>query len=241
LVTHLYTALWNEAPLLPYFFRHYDFVDRFVIYDNGSDDGTLELLAAHPRVEVRPFAMEEDSICLTVLNLKQSCWKESRGTADLVVVCDIDELLWHRDLSGFLAAERTRGVSIYQPVGWQMVSPAFPSGRGQLYDEVHLGFRDRYYDKTVAFDPNRIEEIAYAPGCHTAAPTGDVVWSRDEALKLLHFKYLSPEFVVRRYRELGARLGPRDHQGGLGTHYRMSDEEVLRMFQGFQLREALWT
>lgn len=53
---HLYTVSWNEQAMLGYFFRHYDrFVDRYVFYDDGSDDGTRERLDAHPRVEVRRF------------------------------------------------------------------------------------------------------------------------------------------------------------------------------------------
>jgi len=53
---HLYTVSWNEQAMLGYFFRHYDrFVDRYVFYDDGSDDGTRERLQAHPRVEVRRF------------------------------------------------------------------------------------------------------------------------------------------------------------------------------------------
>lgn len=239
LVIHLYVPVWNEAELLPYFFRHYDFVDRFVVYDNGSDDGTLELLKSHPRVEVRSFVMEDESIELTMMDLKRHCWKESRGQADLVIVCDVDEFLWHPELPYFLESERARGVSAFHAVGWQMVSATFPAGTGQLYEEVCLGFRDRYYNKVVAFDPNRIEEIGYTPGCHTAAPTGTVQWSREDSLKLLHFKYLSPEFVIRRYRELAARHGSRDRRDGLGTHYFASDEQIRQMFDGFELRDAL--
>ena len=32
---HLYSICWNDARILPYFFRHYDsLVDRYVIYDD---------------------------------------------------------------------------------------------------------------------------------------------------------------------------------------------------------------
>ena len=51
---HLYTKVWNEEEMLPFFFRRYDpLIDRYIIYDDGSTDNTLKLLAAHDRVEIR--------------------------------------------------------------------------------------------------------------------------------------------------------------------------------------------
>ena len=53
---HLYTNSWNEMRMLGFFFRHYDpFVDRYVFFDDNSDDGTLDVLRAHPRVVIRRF------------------------------------------------------------------------------------------------------------------------------------------------------------------------------------------
>ena len=55
-VVHLYAVCWNEAHILPYFFRNYEpWVQRFVIFDNGSTDGTQALLSAKPDVELGHF------------------------------------------------------------------------------------------------------------------------------------------------------------------------------------------
>src|SRR4029079_18339767 len=53
---HLYAQCWNDATMLPFFFRHYDsFVDKYIIFDDASEDGSLAMLLAHPNVEVRRF------------------------------------------------------------------------------------------------------------------------------------------------------------------------------------------
>jgi len=40
--------------MLPLFFRNYDpWVDQYFIYDDGSTDGSIETLKAHPKVEMR--------------------------------------------------------------------------------------------------------------------------------------------------------------------------------------------
>lgn len=87
---HLYSIVWNEEEMLPFFFRHYDsLVDRYVIYDDGSTDRTLEMLGAHDRVEVRPFVRSDpDSYVLAARILHDNVWKESRGHADWVIISD---------------------------------------------------------------------------------------------------------------------------------------------------------
>ena len=54
LIVHVYAQCWNEAEMLPFFFRHYDgLVDQYFIYDDGSDDGSSELLSIHPKVDAQ--------------------------------------------------------------------------------------------------------------------------------------------------------------------------------------------
>ena len=94
-VVHLYTLCWDEADMLGFFFRHYDpFVDRYVIYDDGSTDGSREILSAHPKVELRDFPRTDpDSFVLSHRAMQNEAWKESRHRADWIVITAIDEHL----------------------------------------------------------------------------------------------------------------------------------------------------
>ena len=61
---HLYTVCWDEADMLGFFFRHYDpFVERYVVYDDGSTDGTPERIRAFCAQDSRfvPVLLEENS------------------------------------------------------------------------------------------------------------------------------------------------------------------------------------
>jgi len=71
--------------MLPFFFRHYDpFVDRYVLFDDGSTDTTLSLLAGRPKVEVRQFIRSDtQSFLFSEQTLSNDCWKEIN--ADLKV------------------------------------------------------------------------------------------------------------------------------------------------------------
>ena len=60
---YLYAICWNEEQILPFFFRHYDeIVDRYVIYDDGSSDRTVDICRVHPKVELRRFAPARSSL-----------------------------------------------------------------------------------------------------------------------------------------------------------------------------------
>src|SRR6266481_3219141 len=76
---HLYAQCWNDEFMLPYFFRHYDpFVDRYIIFDDGSTDGSLQILTDHPKVELRRFVRSDpDSFACSEQALSNACWKES--------------------------------------------------------------------------------------------------------------------------------------------------------------------
>src|SRR3954464_14981979 len=105
---HLYAICWNEERMLPYFFRHYErWVERFVIYDNGSTDSSLALLRARPDVELRAFPWTHpDSFVLSQRALQNTCWKESRGKADWVIVTAIDEHIHRSRMLPYLRACR---------------------------------------------------------------------------------------------------------------------------------------
>ena len=77
----LYTLCWNDADMLPFFFRHYDrFVTRYFIFDEGSTDASLLILRSHPNVEIHRFVrVDPASFALSEQALSNECWKASRG------------------------------------------------------------------------------------------------------------------------------------------------------------------
>ncbi|MDB5336423.1 MAG: glycosyl transferase family 2, partial [Planctomycetaceae bacterium] len=215
------------AHMLPYFFRHYDgIVNEYVIYDHNSDDGTQEILAAHPRVTTGIFEVEGESVCECGRTWKSNIWKASRGKADLVLVCDVDELLWHPHLADYLATSVAAGETLFRPTGWDMVSNTFPVTNGQIYEEVRHGARNADFDKLCLFNPDAVEEINYRPGCHIANPTGNIVCNPNHELKLLHFKYLGADYVITRYAALGVKLKSIDKANGYGKQYSLTPEEI---------------
>ena len=233
MTVHLYAICWNEMRMLEYFFRHYDqFVDRFVLFDDGSTDGTIEYARARPNVEVRPFPRSvADSFVLSQQALQNECWKESRGAADWVIVTAIDEHIHHPDLKRYLEECSHRGVTYIPALGFSMVSESFPGPHEHLARTRTIGAPDAMFSKLRIFDPDAIEEVHFAIGGHGASVTGRRVLPDRDELLLLHYKDLGVEYVRERHRALGERLLPVDIENKWGYQYFFTVERAAARVQ----------
>lgn len=247
---HYYAPAWNEELMLPFLFRHYaPWVDRFVIYDSDSTDGSVELLRRMPKVEIRKVPWTHvDSVIETLRDLHDNCWKESRGTADWVIVADVDEFLYHPDLLGYLRRRRKQGVTCIPALGYEMVSEHFPAHGDALAATVRRGVPHRMMSKLRLFDPNAIEETNFGPGGHVAAPTGQVVYPKRDRLLLLHYKSLGFDYLNRRNAMMETTRRARDIAENWSHHYRTSEAQVAAHLHELQaaavdviaLGEAAW-
>jgi hypothetical protein len=147
----LYATCWNDVRRLGWFFRHYDpIIERYVIFDDYSTDGSQEMLRRHPKVEVRRFIRTNPaSFVLSERDLFNNCWKESRapdkGTPpDWVIVCSVDEYLVHSDLEGYLSDCAAAGVTVIPALGFQMFTDEFPTPTERLCETRTLGVPDPY-------------------------------------------------------------------------------------------------
>lgn len=234
----LYTITWNERQMLPFFFRHYEpWVDRFIVYDDQSDDGTAEVLARHPKVELRPYPPKVDSFVLTTLQLWQDVWKESRGKADWVVVTNIDEFFYHPSgMGAYLQRCKAEGITIIHPRGYEMVADRFPGEDASLIESIRKGVPMFGNDKRQLFDPQAIDEINFEPGRHRCAPTGRIVTPPTAEAALLHYKYVDPhQYTIPRQRSLGQRLLEGDRRRGYGMQYTLSPDQILGSFEWLRM------
>ena len=240
--THLYTVCWNEAEMLGFFFRHYDpWVDRYIVFDDGSTDGSLEILRSNPKVDVRPLVRSNaDSFVLSHLRLMNEAWKESRGNADWVIVVDVDELLQARgwNNSDYVTACARQGITWIPAVGYQMTGEEFPRPDEHLATTHTMGAPSVWMSKLSLFNPNAIVETSFTVGRHEAQPTGDLRLPANDELLLLHYKYLGLEYSSERLRALAARRGEFDRRNGWGRHYYWDRAELEAELKGMRARSV---
>lgn len=232
-IIHLYSICYNEKVLMPHFLDYYSgFCDKIHIYDNQSDDDTIKICEKYSNVSVLTFDTAgkiRDDIYLTI---KNNIWKKSRGIADYVIICDIDEFLYHHDMLNFLNQIQSNNVTIVKPIGYNMVSEVLPASSNNLFEDFQYGVRSISFDKVIMFNPNLIDEINFDFGAHTCNPVGKVIYSANE-FKLLHYKYLNLEYVVDRYNKMSTRLSKFNLKLNLGLHYSFSKRKIRNEFNHY--------
>lgn len=231
-IVHYYAVCWNEEKILPFMFDYYGcFVDQFTIYDNCSSDRSSEIILSHKNAQVITFTTEgfNDNIHI---NIKNNCWKRSRGKADYVIVCDIDEFIFHKDIKEALAQLEENGYSIVKPFGYNMYSRDYPAyiPNQLLTDLVKQGVRVPMFDKCILFDPHALVEINYKPGAHECHPWGRVKKYRNEDFKLLHYKNIGLVQLLERNQSYVMRLSKENIENNYGIEYLKKEQIIIQEF-----------
>ena len=224
----LYTFLYNEEHILPYFLKHYSqYVNKIVVYNNHSTDKSIQILNdwKECEIEIREYNTNNQYDERSIIQLKNNCWKED--TSDYIIVCDVDELLYHPNLIEFI--NKQPFTDYYTPQGFHMIGEEIPTDyTKQIYDIIKIGSRDDQYDKNVLFKRKNITETNYSPGCHASRFKGEnnLLNYGGEELKLLHYKWLSFEYVYEKHTHYGKRISNHSRSQRYGIHY-LNDRDKM--------------
>jgi dTDP-4-dehydrorhamnose 3,5-epimerase-like enzyme len=223
--------------MLPFYLRHYrELGPRFFVFDDSSSDGSAELLAAQADVTLGRFEKDERSFVLAAQRFYNQAWKRSRGEADWVILCNVDEHYYHPDMPAYLLECAERGVTAIPARGFEMVTDRFPEGDGRLSATIGRGMRNPMLDKLSIFNPNAITETNFLVGRHGHSLEGRVVLADPVELRLLHFKYLGLDYLVRRLAELRTGLRAQDIENKWGYQYFWDRNEAESKFEQVRAR-----
>lgn len=234
----------NEEEILPYTLRHYlTFARHVFIYEGRSTDRSREIIKAFQEAHNTPEGQDKPWPKYNRINLidwekgqqlddaensriKSTCWLGT--TADWVIVVDCDELVHFPAGSQVLATLWQQGVDVVVPHGWEMISEVYPTGYGQIYNEVKYAAPDsRWYGKPVLFRPSGVKAVTFAPGAHGGA----FVLSKGQRITLdhrsprtvpevwlLHCKHLGPiSRIAARYDAIQSRYSENNKQHKWGN------------------------
>jgi glycosyltransferase involved in cell wall biosynthesis len=213
----VYTIMKNEVFMVKYFLRHYSrFANKIFVFDDDSTDGTREILAQYPQVELCPLKKHgiDDIYFRSIYQTEYRT--RSRGQAEWVMCVDIDEFIHHRRLVKKLAECKENKIQIIKCDGYSMISNNPPEKDGQIYDEIRDGISDVWMCKACVFDP--AVDIHFRIGRHGFDIATPYKVSDATGIKLLHYRYLGEEYCIKRSARNVSLLSESNKKWKLGVH-----------------------
>ena len=218
----IYALCHQEAQMIPYFMRHYNQYGQVFLLEGHSTDGSVELAKSLGAI-ICPIDTGNEIRDDIFTSLKNDYWK--RSDADWVIMCDLDEFIYHPDFKEYLSSLKE---TIISPTHYEMFSDVFPTTEGQIYEEVTMGAQTAA--KLCLFKPKGIKEMNYTPGCHSASPTGNVSINTNNEIIAMHMRHLSLDYVMDRNAYFKQRRSIINKQNGWGNHLESSREDVQSWF-----------
>lgn len=233
----LFLLCFNEQRMIPHTLNYYtQFCNQITIFDNDSTDNSVELIKNFDSsIQIKRLDTGGEHREDILRDTRNTCWKESN--ADFVIVCDMDEFLYHPSLVEQLRVAREKKVAIPVVTGYNMIADTFPEDHSNLImEQVQVGYKDRRFDKNIIFDPKQVKDINFRPGSHLCYPefyNASVVDALVE-FKLLHYKYLDKSYLYNRHEMYSHRLSSINKENKWGAEYLDGNRHIDQVFDTHQ-------
>lgn len=222
--------MYNEELMLPHFLRHYgSFADRIVLIDNGSDDDSINIAKAHPKVDLRHLktdGYDEDAI-LSAL----AAAKREMADFDWLYFPDIDEFVISdppRAELEILSETKddifvTSGFCLVQRPGEPALDLAQPISRQRRW-----AYWSWHYCKPIVMRACAVS--TFGPGKHALIPGAGVRVNWQSPFTLVHADAI--DFSLFRYRKNRRALSQKNIEMGWSVgHFCRPMVEHLSMWQ----------
>lgn len=185
----------NEAHIIPFFLRHYAaFADQILIWDDKSDDGSRELLAASPKVQLADWGHDNGLDDHWAHKFWYGKLKDCREHVQWVALVDMDEFIWAADTEEVFA--KVQDYDVGRTSGFNMVGDGFPKDDGRQIWEIHpWGVKSPIYSKPILVRPDA--DVNWNYGRH-AIEGGAARVTPEPVMKLLHYRYMGGDYTASR-------------------------------------------
>jgi hypothetical protein len=222
---------YNEEFLLPFYLRHYSWVDMInILYDEESTDNSLSILKYNPQINIIPFRFPDGLDDYIKVKHFNDVYKSLN--CDIVILSDIDEFL-------FADRKAIEALPDY---------PLFMAFQGTVYRNVN--------DKDLDVNLPIKEQRAYGfigGGKPMIAQVGKgIEWTvgnhscniEDQPSNLLyaHWTMADPCFCIdRRVKNRAPRMSQKNRDDRLGYYlWEMSEQDFIKECKDHENDARIW-
>ena len=230
------TMVYNEALILPYFLRHYSYVDEIrVLFETDTSDSSLEILHCAPNVLVEKCHIDGGLDDVAKINLFNDALSSIK--ADWVYVVDPDEFIFPPNESpcDFL---RRQDADVVQSAMYQVyrhrndrdLDPNLPPVPQRAHGDPNPFSNEesaRRPSNTFYIKPNIVRPwigARFLPGHHVLEGRAPL---SSEAYVGAHWQMADPAIALQRRMERKARLSERNRSLRMGwQNFDVEEEEI---------------
>jgi hypothetical protein len=230
------TTVYNECLILPYFLRHYEYVDEIhVLYETDSKDDTLKILHGTPNVMVKNIHIkggldDVEKVCLINDRLRTI-------KADWVYVLDADELIFppYGSPRDFLSGQdfdvvRAAMFQVFRNRADRDLDLSLPPvpqrihGDPDIFSTTTGPNRDSNanYIKPIIVRPSNI--VQFSPGNHNIEGNSKI--SPDYFIGV-HWRMADPSIALVRRMKNKARMSEKNKENNMGwQHWNVTEKWI---------------
>ena len=228
---HAITMTFNEEVLLPYYLKHYDWVDQInVLFDTDSTDRSLSILNNHPKVNIIPFSFPDGLDDHIKVHHFNTVYQDL--DCDFVILTDSDEFL-------FVDRQTIESLSDY---------PLYNARSGYVFrhtTEKDLDINEsikyqRRYGEWTGRKPmiaRAKQNIKWTPGNHNCN-----IIAQDIGLVYAHWSMADPSFLIeRKLKNRRDRMSAVNVKERMGFHLQgINEQDIMNECKQHENDERLW-
>ena len=216
------TVVFNEEKMIPYVMPYVEAMgyDKFIVYDDGCTDKTIELLKNYPFVEVREMKMTGKDFNKRKLDTHLDSFSEmykeyvSKGEETWLTVTDFDEVIFcqrerHTLMKEYIELMSKRGYNYFD--GRMLHLTWDGKEKGDFYPHTWDGVRGTWWltegKKVTMFKVNDFEGVYMTMGNHNMGVfprCGIMIKNLDDCGEFhgFHMKYFDKNTILSRSEDI---------------------------------------
>lgn len=232
--------------ILPFVRKYWERISADVIvYDNGSTDGSLEYLSMFPYVTVRHFDSDGQNDVIQK-QVKQQAYLEYKNDYDIIIITDMDEVVYFDDFKAVSRAFVDGGYNILMTPIISLCEdfkPPFSEDK-YLHQLCHKFYRQRMnhmkgfddYSKLSIFNTKVTDKVEMSVGQHfvKTLPNMTIMLSNN-GFNLHIDKGFGLDYKYKVRQRMYANLSDTNKRYGMAIEYADSYEKLEREYKNNQL------
>lgn len=237
------TLCRNEEDIIPFCIPYWQRIaDKVIVYDNHSDDSSLELLSKYDWIEIRTFDSGGKMNDTIQKEVKEKAYLEFKDQCDIMIITDMDEVFYFNDFKAVCDVVINNDYNVVATPIYSLCDDYKPfyDHSKLLHEQCHKFYKQRMnhmkglddYSKLSIFNTKITHKITMSVGQHyvTTHPLMKKLLYDDGFSLHIDKGLFGREYYISKKKKMGQNLSETNIRGGMGFEYLKSEEELGKIY-----------